>query len=89
MYDFRWNDWNREHIGEHDVEPFEAELVVNHARRPWPEKIGDKKWRVWGVTAVGRYLQVIYVFDPDDVIYVLHARELGDAEKRNYRRRKR
>jgi hypothetical protein len=30
---FRWIDWNRDHIGEHGVNPEEAELVVGNAAR--------------------------------------------------------
>lgn len=89
MYDFRWNDWNRDHIGEHGVLAQEAAFVVNGAHTPWPEYIGDGKWRVWGQTAAGRYLQVIYVLDPDETVYVIHARDLTDSGKRRYRRRKR
>lgn len=32
MYEFRWNVWNIQHIGEHGVDPQAAEFVVNHAR---------------------------------------------------------
>jgi hypothetical protein len=36
---------------------------------------------VIGQTAVGRYLQVIYIEDDDaDTIYVIHARDLTDRE---------
>ena len=86
-YDFRWNDWNVDHIAEHGVDPVEAEFVVRHARRPWPEKIGDGKWRVSGSTVEGRLLQVIFIFSPDDVVFVVHARDLNEAEKRRFRRR--
>jgi uncharacterized DUF497 family protein len=89
MYDFRWNDWNLTHIAEHDVASDEAEFVVEHARRPWPEFIGKGKWRVWGPTGDGRYLQIIYVFDDDDTIYVIHGRELTKSDKRRYRKRRR
>jgi hypothetical protein len=34
-------------------------------------------------------MQVIFVLDPDDTIFVIHARPLTDWEKRRYRRRKR
>ena len=88
-YEFRWNEWNVEHIREHDVEPQEAEYVVQHARRPWPEKIGEGKWRAWGPTDVGRLLQVIYVLDPTPALFVIHSRELSEHEKRRYRRRRR
>ena len=87
VYDFRWNTWNVDHIAEHDVLPEEAERVVNSARPPWPEKIGDGKWRVWGRTDDGTYLQVIYIFSPDDVVFVIHAMPLTEQQKRQYRRR--
>jgi uncharacterized DUF497 family protein len=90
MLNFRWNAWNVEHIGDHGVTPDEAEQVVRSARRPYPGYRGDNKWRVYGPTAVGRYLHVVYVFDPADVIYVIHARDdMTDDEKRRLRRRRR
>jgi hypothetical protein len=85
---FRWNQWNVDHIAEHVVLPEEAELVVSAARRPWPEYIGEDKWRVWGQTPEGRYLQVIYIFDPPGVIFAIHARDLDEREKRQCRRRR-
>jgi hypothetical protein len=45
---FRWNDWNVDHIAEHGVSPKEAELVVESARRPYPEMQQEDKWRVVG-----------------------------------------
>ena len=87
MHEFRWNDWNIEHIAEHGVSPRDAEYVVNNARRPWPEKIGDGKRRVWGRANDGTMLQVIYVLSPDDVVFVIHAMPLTEVQKRQYRRR--
>jgi uncharacterized DUF497 family protein len=86
--DFRWNEWNRDHISEHGVRPEEAEFVVRNARPPYPEERGDDKWRVWGKTSSGRLLQVVFVLDPDETIYVIHARRLTDREKKQYRRRR-
>jgi uncharacterized DUF497 family protein len=37
----------------------------------------------------GRFLQVIYVLDADDTVFIIHARSLTDREKKRYRRRKR
>ena len=42
----------------------------------------------WGKGA-GHFLQVIYVLDPDDNVFVIHSRPLTDREKKRYRRRKR
>jgi hypothetical protein len=35
----------------------------------------------------GRFLQVVYLVDDDDTLFVIHARPLTDSEKRRFRRR--
>jgi uncharacterized DUF497 family protein len=87
-YEFRWNAWNLDHIDRHGVSPAEAEYVVNHAQPPFPEKIGDGKYLVLGQTSAGRYLQVIYIFSPEDVIFVIHAMPMTERKKRRLRRRR-
>ena len=84
--DFRWNEWNVEHIAKHGVEPDEAEHVVRRARRPFPRYHGEGKWLVQGHGNGGRFVQVIYVLDDDGRVFVIHARPLTDREKRRYRR---
>ena len=84
---FRWNEWNLDHVAEHGVSPEEAEWVVKHAGPPYPERRDEDKWRVAGRGRGGRWLQVVFVFDPDDTVYVIHARPLRDHEKRRARRR--
>ncbi len=69
--------------------PEEAEHVVVHARRPFPRYHRDGKYLVRGQTDAGRWLQVIYVFDPANVVYVIHARPLKESEKRSVRRSRR
>ena len=86
--DFRWNDWNRDHIAEHGITPEEVEEVVTLAKPPFPEYRGDGKHAVWGQTASGRCLQVIYIVDPHPLRYVIHARTLDEQEKRSLRRRR-
>lgn len=85
--DFRWNNWNDEHIGAHDVRPEEAEEVVLWAESPFPLVQSDDKYLVWGATEAGRLLQVVFVLDPDDTIFVIHARPLTEREKKRFRRR--
>jgi hypothetical protein len=51
--------------------------------------MGDGKYLVRGRSDSGQWLQSIYVFDPPGVVYVIHARPLTDAEKRNTRRSRR
>jgi len=84
---FRWIEWNREHIAEHGVDWEEAETIIRQARRPFPRKIGDDKWLVIGRGSGGRLLQVVYVPDPEGSIFIIHARPLTETEKRRYRRR--
>lgn len=84
---FRWNSWNQEHVETHGVEPDEAEEVVIGARSPFPLVQEDEKYLVWGPTEAGRFLQVVFVIDPDDAIYVIHARPLTEKEKKRFRRR--
>lgn len=85
---FRWNDWNLEHATKHGVAISEAEQVVRGARKPFPLKGPNDKWSVWGRGSGGRFLQVVFVLDDDDTVYVIHARPLTDNEKRSYRRRR-
>lgn len=85
--DFRWSEESLEHIGGHGVEPEEAEYVVRHARQPYPCQAGSGKWRVWGQTRYGVYLQVVFIKDDATTVYVIHARRLTDKEKRGFRRR--
>ena len=86
--EFRWHEWNIEHIGTHGVSPNEAEAVVRRAVQPYPRKLDDDKWLVWGQGRGGRFLQVIFVLDEDESVFVIHARLLTDREKRRYRRRR-
>jgi uncharacterized DUF497 family protein len=84
---FRWIDWNRGHVLEHGVDPEEAERVVRQARPPFPQQIGDDKLLVMGRGRGDRVLQVIYVLDPDDTVFIIHARPLNEREKHRYRRK--
>ena len=84
---FRWNDWNVDHIAEHGVTPEEAEIVVLRSRSDEVQFAGDGKYLVWGRGRGGRFLQVIFVRDEDEVCYVIHARPLTTKEKRRFRRK--
>ena len=91
---FRWNEWNIEHIAEHGVSPEEAQWIIEHAQRPYPELREENKWRVVGRGHGGRWLQVVFLFDPEDedpeiedTAYVIHARPLTEREKKRERKR--
>lgn len=85
--EFRWNAWNEAHLAKHDVSPTEAEEVVIGARSPFPLVQADEKYLVWGPAESGRLLQIVFVIDPDDSVFVIHGRPLTDPEKKRYRRR--
>jgi uncharacterized protein len=88
--DFRWNEWNIEHIARHGVDPIEAEAIVRGAARPYPLHDKDEdKWLVRGRGRGGRPLQVVFVLDDDGTVFVIHARPLDKRkEKRRFRRGK-
>jgi uncharacterized DUF497 family protein len=85
--DLQVDAWNEHHIAAHGVEPGEAEEVVLDARSPFPLGQDEEKYLVWGPAASGRLLQVVYVIDPSDAVFVIHARPLTEREKKRYRRR--
>jgi hypothetical protein len=89
MYEFRWNTWNVEHIAAHGIDPMQAERIVNRPFRGYPLRGEEEKFLARGQDADGLYMQVIYIFDPPGVAYVIHARPLTDAEKRRLRARRR
>lgn len=84
--EFRWNDWNIEHLAKHGVDPDEAEHVLTQARAPYPMSRSDDKYLVWGSGRADRLLQVIFVLDDDATVFVIHARPLTDRERRQFRR---
>jgi hypothetical protein len=89
VYEFRWEEWNEDHIAEHGIAPRQAEYLINHPRRGFPRYIGDGKFLVQGQDQNGLWMQAIFVMSPPGVAFVIHARPLNDAEKRRLRRRRR
>jgi len=85
-YSFRWIDWNLGKVEKHGLTPIDVEYAVNHARRPYPKPIGNEKWLVIGPLPDGRPIQTVYLVDPDEVLFVIHARLLTPNERRRYRR---
>jgi uncharacterized DUF497 family protein len=73
-------------LASHGILPVEAEAAIENARRPFPQRADDDKWLVWGRGHGGRLLQVVFVLDEGDSVFVIHARPLTEREKRRYRR---
>ena len=82
---FRWIEWNVEKMRKHGVSVAEAESVVRNARRPFPQKTGDDKWLVVGRGQGDRVLQVIYLLDSNDTIFIIHAMPLITRRRRGGR----
>ena len=87
MYEFRWNAWNLDHATRHGVSAEESQRVVSAARTPYPEHVGEGKFRVMGRARGNRLVQVVYLLDDDGTVYIIHARQLTDSEKRRLRKR--
>lgn len=70
MLFFLRNETLDEHAGRHGIRREDAEYVVRNAEPPYPQDIGDGKFRVWGRTSAGEYVQVIFAIkDVADIDY--------------------
>jgi hypothetical protein len=62
----------------------EVEYVVNHPTRGYPVRDGEKR-RVHGRGQGDRFVQVVYVIDPDGTIFVIDAMPLSGGRRRRGR----
>jgi hypothetical protein len=85
---YRDPDTGLPHIAGHGVTGAEVEQVLRGSGEDLP---GTRDSRLkLGQTAAGRYLQVVYVPDPDgDGIFVITAYDLKGKAKQAFRRRRR
>lgn len=86
--EIRWTETAEDHIAAHAVTPDEVEQVVN--TRPRLVLNGrDGTEYVFGRTSAGRYLLVVLAESLDGRDYVVTAREMTDAERQTFRRKRR
>lgn len=86
---FDWDDANRQHIANHDVEPEEAEEALLDPRRVGAAayNVGDeRRWAYLGATELGRVLFIVFT-RRSGLVRVVTARDAGTTELRRYRRR--
>ena len=83
---FEWDEWNIDHIAQHDVEPDEVEEVFVHFHIIRKTRQGRKI--AYGQTLDGRHLFVVFVYR-NSRIYTITTRDMTRQEKRFYRRRRR
>lgn len=86
--DCRWNEWNVAHVARHGVTPEEAEEALSETRAPFPRRTGGDEWLTWAPARSGRLLQVVFVLDRRECVFVIHARPLTERERRLFRRRR-
>lgn len=64
MVEFDWDEQNIEHLAQHDVTPAEFEFVVVHTQTVELDydvtESGEERFRVIGMTHLGRMLIVVY-----------------------------
>ena len=85
-HDFKWIDWNIEHIAHHGLSVDEVEFVVNSAVPPFPKSRRDDSYAVIGPTRAGLWIQVLYTAGADGRLFVFHARPSIAREAREAQR---
>lgn len=85
---FDWDDFNIDHIAEHNVSPEEAEQAVLDPDRIVTEAYNsgkEKRKAIVGKTLEGRYLTVVLTAR-NALFRVVTARDSNATEKRRFRR---
>jgi len=82
--DFRWNAWNRDHATKHGCTIEEIEAVVRRGIRQ-AVRGGQDKWSIEGRGQGGRVVRVVFLYDADDTIFVIHAMPLTTRRRRGRR----
>ncbi len=69
------------------AKPVRRRRPVLNARPPFPQKDsgGRGKWRVIGRGQGDRLVEVVYIIDPDDAIFIIHAMPLISRRRRGGR----
>ena len=87
ILEFEWDDGNTLHIElGHGVTPSEAEEVF--ARRPLFKRTKKGHYAVFGPTAGGRYLGIIFQMNPACVARVITGWDMKSSEIKYYKRQR-
>jgi len=78
---FKWIDWNTEHIALKGITPEEAESVFHNLARGYPRR-HRKGYLIKGKSILDRWIQVAFAREPDNRIFVFHARSLTAKERK-------
>jgi uncharacterized DUF497 family protein len=84
---FEWNKANINHIGRHNIKPYEVEeaIVLN---KVFYRKGKSGKYLAYGVTNSGTYITIVFVLKQGGKVRVITAREMSDKERKYYKKRK-
>ncbi|MBI2899411.1 MAG: BrnT family toxin [Planctomycetes bacterium] len=83
---FDWDEANEEHIARHGVTPGEAEEVF--LRRMLVTRSRRGRYLVLGQSGAGRHLSVIVERRSGGLVRVVTVRDMSDAERRLYARKR-
>ncbi len=82
-----WDEYNVEHIANHQVRPEEVEDTIWDD--PWLERRrGRRRYHVYGQTSGGRYLFIVLDKVNGSLFYVVTGRDMTKREKNYYRQRR-
>ena len=83
--DFDWDLHNVGHVARHGVHPEEVEETVErpHVIIPAKDMHGEKRWKLFGRSAAGRYLVVVFTIR-DDRFRPVTAHTMNERERRIY-----
>ncbi len=87
IIDCEWDEWNVDHIRDHDVEPYEVKEVF--ANRPLIRKGREGKYLAYGQSDSGRYLTIVFAYRGQSRAYPITARDSNQKEKRYAQTQKR
>jgi len=82
---FDWDLHNVGHVDRHGVAPTEVEEAVErpHAIIPAKDVGGEKRWKLLGTSAAGRYLVVVFTLR-DERLRPVTAHTMNQRERRIY-----
>jgi uncharacterized protein len=82
---FDWDLHNAGHVARHGVHPAEVEDAVErpHAIIPAKDVGGEKRWKLFGTSAAGRYLVVVFTIR-DERLRPVTAHTMNQRERNFY-----
>jgi uncharacterized DUF497 family protein len=82
---FDWDFHNVSHVARHGVKPAEVEEAVErpHAIIPAEDVRGERRWKLFGRSAAGRYLVVVFTIRRD-MLRAVTTHTMNQRERRIY-----